>query len=101
MFHIDIACPQHSPGVVVVTQRQQQVLERGVFMLPLVGIAQGAMETLFKFAGEGGHVLSNLFHCALEWMLVLAGKIHHLYDFRFRYIIRIDAADTDSLLVNV
>ena len=44
-FHV--ARLQHRGGVPVVQQAQQQVFQGGVFVLPLVRLGQGAMQSLF------------------------------------------------------
>jgi hypothetical protein len=51
---VDIAGP-HDPGrVVVVGERQQQVFQRGVLVLALVGVSDGAMQGFFKWARKRG-----------------------------------------------
>ena len=55
LVEIDIAGAHHRGGVLVVDQRQQQMLERRVFVVALVGERQRAMERLFEAAGERWH----------------------------------------------
>ena len=43
---VDAAGMQHGGRILVVGQRQQQMLERGVFMATLVRIPQGAVQAL-------------------------------------------------------
>ncbi len=107
LVEIDIAGPHHGGGILVVDQREQQVLERGVFVMPLVGERQRAMQGLFKVARESGHVdlvplfdpymgpALLLFHHTLERMLVFARKVHHLGDFGFGNLVCVDAALAD------
>ena len=45
---IDVAGPHDRRRVPVVDQRQEQVFQRGVFVMALVGIFDGAMERLFQ-----------------------------------------------------
>ncbi len=47
---IDAAGPQYGNGVLVLGQRQQQMLEGGVFVPPLVGVGQGPVQRLFQIA---------------------------------------------------
>src|SRR3546814_11080091 len=56
-----------------------EVLERRVFVAPLIGIGQGAVQGLFQIGGEhrGGLLL---FQGALQRVLVAARKIYHLGD---------------------
>ena len=49
---IDVAGAHDGGGVLIVEQRQQQMLERGVFLVALAGQRQRLMEGLFKTAGE-------------------------------------------------
>ena len=58
LVEIDVAGPHHRGGVLIVDQRQQQMLERRVFVMPLVGERQRAMERLFETARERGHFSS-------------------------------------------
>ena len=55
LVQIDIARPHHRRGVLIFDQRQEQVLERGVFMMALIGQRQGPVERLFKAARERWH----------------------------------------------
>ena len=47
---IDAAGAQHRDRVLVLGQRQQQVLERGIFVPPLVGVGQRPMQRFFEIA---------------------------------------------------
>jgi hypothetical protein len=73
LLDVDIAGAQHGPGIVVVAQRQQQMLQRRVLVMPLVGIVQRAVQALFKFCGKRGHWLTlqtfSMVHCSGCWCL--------------------------------
>ena len=47
---IDAACAQHRDGVLVLGQRQQQMLERRVFMATLVRQCERPMQRFFEIA---------------------------------------------------
>ena len=47
---IDAARAQHRDRVLVLGQRQQQMLERGVFVPPLIGVGERPMQRLFEIA---------------------------------------------------
>ena len=49
---IDVARPHDRGGVLILDQRQQQVLQRRVFLVALAGERQRLMQGLFKTAGE-------------------------------------------------
>ena len=55
LVEIDIAGAHHRGGVLIVDQREQQMLERGVFVMALVGERQRAVERLFEAARERWH----------------------------------------------
>ena len=57
-LEIDVAGPHHRGGVLIVDQRQQQMLERRVFVVPLVGERERAVQRLFETARECGHSVS-------------------------------------------
>ena len=61
----------HDGGrIAVVQQRKQKVLERSVFVVPLVGIFQRAVQCGFETLGECGHGASYSFsivHCSGCW----------------------------------
>ena len=97
---IDIAGLHHRGGVLVVDQRQQQMLERRIFVAAFIGEGQRAMEGLFETAGECRHGLF-LFHRALQRMLVIAGEIHDLRHLGLRHFECVDSADTHTLLMDV
>ena len=52
---VDAASAHHCRRVDVVDQREQQMLERRVFMTALVGERQGSTKGLFERAGENWH----------------------------------------------
>ena len=52
---VDAARPEHRRRIDVVDQRQQEMFERRVFMMALVGERQGSAKGLFERAGENGH----------------------------------------------
>jgi hypothetical protein len=52
---IDVAGLHDGSGILVVGEREQQVLERRIFVAAFVGQAQGAVERLFETAGECRH----------------------------------------------
>ncbi len=78
---IDAAGPHHRDRVLIVDEREQQVLERRELMTPLVGESEGSVQGLFQVAREHGLFL---FKSALQRMLMLAGKIHDLRHLRLR-----------------
>ena len=55
LVEIDIARAHHRGGVLIVDQRQQQVLEGGIFVMALIGERQGAMQRLLEAAGKTWH----------------------------------------------
>ena len=93
----------HDGGrVAVVQQGQQKVLERGVFVVPLVGVFQRAMQRRLETLRECGHgCVLFLFHRALQRMLVLAREVHHLRNLRLGHLVGKDAADADALVVHM
>jgi hypothetical protein len=48
----DAARAQHRHGILIVGQGQQQMLQRRVFVIALVGDGKGAVECLFKVARQ-------------------------------------------------
>ena len=75
---IDIAGAHHGGGVLVLDQRQQEMLERRVFVATLVGGGESAVEGLFEAAGEGWHDqflafpeihFFSITHCSGCWCL--------------------------------
>ena len=46
LVEVDIARPHHRGGVLIVDQGQQEMLERGIFMVPFIGERQGPVEGL-------------------------------------------------------
>ena len=55
LVEIDIAGAHHRRGVLIVDQRQQQMFERRVFVVPLVGERERPVERLLEAAREGWH----------------------------------------------
>ena len=112
LVQIDIARPHDRRRVLILDQREQQVLERGVFVMALVGERQSPVERLFKAAREGGHfnvssfVLavppeSLLLHDALQRMLMFAGKVHDLRHFGLGHLVGENPAFADPVLVHM
>ena len=58
LVEIDIAGAHHRGSVLIVDQRQQQMLKRCVLVMPLVGDCKRAVKRLFETSGESWH--SNL-----------------------------------------
>ncbi len=52
---IDIAGAHHRGSVLVVGERQQQMFQRGVFVMPLIGDRQRPVQGLLETAGECRH----------------------------------------------
>ena len=112
LVEIDVAGAHHGRGVLIVDQRQQQMLERRVLMMTLVGDRQRPMQGLFKAVRESWHfnfssfVLavppeSLLFHHALQRMLMFAGKVHDLRHFGLGHLVGEDAAFADPVLMHM
>ena len=59
-IEIDRTGTQDRGGVPVIGQTEQQMFERGIFVMPLVGDSQGPVQRLFEIAGEGRHWLQPL-----------------------------------------
>ncbi len=91
LVEIDIARAHHGRGVLIVDQRQQQVFQRRIFVMPLIGDGERPVERLLETARERWHqkipisfcigrLSQNLtfFHHALQRMLIFASKVHHL-----------------------
>ena len=55
LLQIDVAGPHHRRGVLIFDQRQQEVLQRRILVVPLIGERQSAMQRLFETARERGH----------------------------------------------
>src|SRR3546814_4308869 len=77
-----------------------EVLERRVFVAPLIGIGQGAVQGLFQIGGEhrGGLLL---FQGALQRVLVAARKVNHLGHLGLRHFVSVHAAHADATTLNV
>ncbi len=112
LVEIDIAGAHHRGSVLIVDQRQQQMLKRCVLVMPFVGNCKRAVKRLFETSGESWH--SNLpvhvaftpptslfFHHALQRMLMFARKVHHLCDLRLRHLVRIDPAFAYSVVMHM
>jgi hypothetical protein len=54
-FEIDIASPHHRRSILIFDQRKQQMFQRRVFMVALIGKSERAMQGLFKTPRERGH----------------------------------------------
>jgi hypothetical protein len=52
---VDIACAHHRRGVLIVGQRQQQMFERRVLVVPLIGERQRTVQRLLKATRKGRH----------------------------------------------
>ena len=88
--------------VAVIEQREQEVLERGVLVMALVGVLQGAMQRGFQALREGGHGGELLlFHRTLQRMLILPREIHHLGNLGLGHLVGIDATDADTLVMHM
>ena len=55
LLQIHVARPHHRRGILVLDQRQQKMLERGVFVVALIGESQSPVKRLFEAARERGH----------------------------------------------
>ena len=60
---IDAARLHHPAGMDVVDQREQQMLQRRIFVTAAARLGEGVVERLFELAGEGRH---SLLLCARE-----------------------------------
>ena len=65
LVEIDIAGAHHRRGVGIVDQRQQQMLERRIFVVPLIGERERPVQGLFEAAREGWHLQFH-FHLYLD-----------------------------------
>ncbi len=101
-IQIDIARAHHSRRIGIVDQCQQQVLERRIFMMALVGKSQCLMQRLFEAGRKCWHVSSSfLFHDALQRVLMLPGEIHHLRHLGFGDLVGEDAAFSNAVVVDM
>src|SRR5215467_14581792 len=57
LVEIDVAGAHDGGRILIVEQCQQQVFQRGVFMVPLVGQRQRAVQGLFEAARKGRHFI--------------------------------------------
>src|SRR5690606_32186772 len=55
LVDVDVARAHDGGGVAVVDERQQQMLERRVLVMPLVGMLESAMQGLLEALREGWH----------------------------------------------
>ncbi len=101
LVEVDVAGAHDGRGFRVVDQREQQVLERRVFVVTLVGESERLMKRLFQALGESRHVTSLLLHHALQRMLILSGEIHDLGHFGLGHLECIDPAFAHSVIVNM
>ena len=51
-IEVNAAGAHHGCRVLIINQRQQQVLKRRIFLLPLVGEGQSLMQGFFEASGE-------------------------------------------------
>jgi hypothetical protein len=58
LAHVDPAGLHHAGGVFVINQREEQMLQRRIFMMALGGVAQRIMQRGFKGGGKGWHICS-------------------------------------------
>ena len=58
LVEIDVAGAQYRRSVLIVDQRQKKMLERRVFVMPLVGESERPVQRLLETTGEGGHTAS-------------------------------------------
>ena len=99
---IDIAGAHDGRRIAVIYQGQQQMLERGVFVLPLVRDGESPVKGIFETARECWHCESLLlFHGALQRVLMLARKVHHLGYLGLSHLECKDATYTNAFLVDV
>ena len=64
---IDVAGAHYRRGVAIVEQRQEQMLERRIFVAALIGVLQSAPEGLFQTGRKGSHLDPHSFsmvHCS-------------------------------------
>ena len=64
---IDVAGAHYRRGVAIVEQRQEEMLERRIFVAALIGILQSAPEGLFQTGRKGSHLDPHSFsmvHCS-------------------------------------
>ena len=48
LLQIHVARPHHRGGILILDQRQQKMLQRGVLMVPLIGERERPMKRLFE-----------------------------------------------------
>ncbi len=60
---IDVAGLHHLAGIGVVHQSQQQMLQGGIFMMPVAGQLDGMMQGLLQAARQGWHHSFSIVHC--------------------------------------
>ena len=117
LVEIDIAGAHHRGGVLIVDQRQQQMLQRRVFVVALVGERQARGGATVRGCGRKlafspfsvsifriaivAPAYSLLFHHALQRMLMFAREVHDLRHFGFRYLVGIDAAFADPMVMHM
>ena len=64
LVEIDIAGAHHRGRVLILDQREQQMFERGVFVVPLVGERERPVERLFEAARKSWHYCL-ICHCRI------------------------------------
>ena len=65
-IEVDVAGAHHRRRIAVVDQRQEQMLQRRVFVTALIGILQSAPESLFETGRKRSHLDPHSFsivHC--------------------------------------
>ena len=92
LLHIHIAGAHDGHRVVVAGQRQQQMLQRGIFVVALAGEGERVAQRAF----QGGREHSVSLQGGLQRMLVAAGIVDHLGDLGLGDIEGIDAAKADT-----
>ena len=55
LVDVDRARLHHRGGVAVAGQREEEMFERRIFVMPAAGLGQRVVERVFEIAGEGGH----------------------------------------------
>src|SRR5580704_3107528 len=88
LFQVHIARPHHGGRILILDQRQQEMLERGVLMMPLVGESKRPVKRLFEATRKRWHFRFSSFvsdappreslflHYALQRMLMLSSEVH-------------------------
>ena len=77
LVEIDIAGAHDGGGVLIVDQRQQQVLERCVFVVALIGERQGPVKRLLETARERWHLASHRGWLHRRFGVPAVSVLHH------------------------